>query len=149
MQSEKDKDIQFMEYLLASARRLLSARERALAEATDGAGFSPNEIAVLMGLETVNTASQLAKDLDVSKALISRSVRSLKERGLIDISISKMDKREQNLSLTEEGERLAKRLASIERRFCSTALNGLSDELEIVVKKTLKLILKNAEGGGQ
>lgn len=62
-------------------------------------------------------ASDIAQNACVSKALVSRSVKELREKGLISASISEVDKREQKLSLTPEGEKAAQLIADANQNF--------------------------------
>ena len=58
--------------------------------------FSPNEISILILLQnnnSITTSTQLRVVLGVSKALVSRSVTSLEQKGLITVKGIPNDKR--------------------------------------------------------
>ncbi len=66
--------------------------------------FSPNEISILILLQnnnSITTSTQLRVVLGVSKALVSRSVTSLEQKGLITIKEDSSDKRISHIELTE------------------------------------------------
>ena len=67
--------------------------------------FSPNEISILILLQnntSITTSTQLRVVLGVSKALVSRSVTSLEQKGLITVKGIPNDKRISHIELTED-----------------------------------------------
>ena len=84
-------------------RKLLNSYHEFLTDKVSKYALSPNEIVVLTTLKETSKASEIAIIANVSKALISRSVKLLKSKGFIEIRVDDKDKREQTLSLTEEG----------------------------------------------
>ena len=135
--------------MFASFRTLLRAYNENLSAAVSEYDLSPNEIVVLSSLQNVSNASQIAKEADVSKALVSRSVKLLKQKGLIEVTISAVDKREQDLRPTDSGIALAKVIERANARFCNSALLGADAEAMEVTQLILKLIMRNlnVEGG--
>lgn len=103
--------------------------------------LSPNEIVVLSVINELSTASEIAAVYDVSKALVSRSVKYLKQKKLIEICISEVDKREQRLSLTAEGDRLAGIIADAGREFCDRVLGDFEINEKEVLQALLRLML--------
>lgn len=66
--------------------------------------FSPNEISILILLQnnnTITTSTQLRVVLGVSKALVSRSVTSLEQKGIVLVKPDPNDKRISHIELTE------------------------------------------------
>ena len=66
--------------------------------------FSPNEISILILLQnnnSITTSTQLRVVLGVSKALVSRSVTNLEQKGLITVKGIPNDKRISHIELTE------------------------------------------------
>ena len=108
--------------------------------------LTPNEIVVLSSLESVSTASDIAHDSEVSKALVSRSVASLKEKGLIKVSISEVDKREQKLVLTDEGRAVAVVIDDLNEEFARAAFSSLQDNEKRVLMVIVKIIAANIAG---
>ena len=99
----------------------------------------------------MSTASAIARDADVSKALVSRSVKSLKDKGLIETSISAFDKREQDLRLTESGQEVAKRIEEANEKFYRIATQNTEDRALEITELMLEIIIKNlniVDGGG-
>lgn len=143
-----DKDLGIVSFYLVAFRKISRAHQRYQLQALDGYDLSPNEIVVLGSLDNVTTASQIASDHDVSKALLSRSVKLLKEKGYINSTISEQDKREQDLSLTEEGRKVADIIAAANRRFYETVARGVDSDSLDVVKMMLKVLMSNLNIGG-
>jgi len=109
--------------------------------------LSPNEIVVLASLDTVITASEIACDADVSKALVSRSVKLLKEKGFITVVPSLVDKREQTLELTDTGKTVAVIINDANKRFFATALANFEGTEQEALLALLKLMMKNLSIG--
>ena len=103
------------------------------------------EIAVLSCLGRINTASEIALHTDVSKALVSRSVKFLKEKGYITTTVSDEDKREQYLALTEEGQKIALLIDEANRRFFATAFANFEDTEKKVLTALLKMMMRNLD----
>ena len=75
--------------------------------------FSPNEMSVLILLSnnrTIDTASQMRVVLGVSKGLVSRSIESLAERGLVECRQDERDRRVQRVCLTGAAAPFVRRL---------------------------------------
>lgn len=67
--------------------------------------FSPNEISILILLQnntSITTSTQLRVVLSVSKALVSRSVTSLEQKGLITMKKVSENRRISYIELTEK-----------------------------------------------
>ena len=96
-------DLKNTAYFFAAFRKLLKSYTDYQLKELKEYDLTPNEIVVLSSIGVVGMASDIAQNACVSKALVSRSVKELREKGLISASISEVDKREQKLSLTPEG----------------------------------------------
>lgn len=129
--------------MFASFRTLLRTYNDFVTGCVSDYALSPNEVAVLDGLQTVSTASAIARDADVSKALVSRSVKSLKDKGLIEMTISAVDKREQDLRLTDSGREVAARIEEANRRFYRIATQGTDEKALEITELMLEVIVKN------
>lgn len=134
--------------MFASFRTLLRKYNEFVTEYVAEYELSPNEIAVLSGLHNITTASAIARDADVSKALVSRSVKSLKEKGLIEVSISAIDKREQDLQLTENGLAVSDLIDEANDRFCTVAFKDTDKKALEITGLMLEIIIKNLNGKG-
>ncbi len=109
--------------------------------------LSPNEIAVLSTIGKLNNASDIAVSANVSKALVSRSVKVLKEKGLINTNISLVDKREQVLSLTSEGASVAELIKQANEEFYDIVFKSFDNNEKLVLKALISLMLKNLAMG--
>lgn len=110
--------------------------------------LSPNEIVVLSSLDSTTTASEIAQAADVSKALVSRSVKLLKEKEFITTTLSDVDKREQTLELTDEGKKIADLIDEANRRFFAAALANFEKQEQEALMALLKLMMQNLGIGG-
>ncbi len=138
--TDKDKHCAAM---FSSFRAILREYNAFLTNAVSDYRLSPNEIVVLSSLQNVSNAGQIAKESDVSKALVSRSVKLLRGKRLIEVTISAVDKREQDLRLTEEGAKVAERIAAANRAFGEEALHNVDFEAVEMMKLLLRLVLRN------
>lgn len=143
-------DIKQCKNIFASFRTLTRAYNEFVTGCVSEFELSPNEVAVIDGLQTVSTASAIARDADVSKALVSRSVKSLKDKGLIETSISAVDKREQDLRLTESGRVIAQIIDAANERFYKTVTQSLELKMLQITELSLEMFKHNlniVEGG--
>lgn len=131
-------------YFVAFRRLLRSYTDYQMRELKDY-DLSPNEIVVLSSIGSVGLASEIAENACVSKALVSRSVKQLKDKGLITATISTVDKREQMLRLTDEGEKVAERIAEANHKFYVAAFKRFEDNEKRVLQALLGLMLQNLE----
>ncbi len=108
--------------------------------------LSPNEVVVLTSLDKICSASEIATNFGVSKALISRSVKRLKNLELLSVTISSVDKREQILALTDSGKEIAKLAHEAVDEFFARAYNDFShDEKEVLTALLSKMLANLAE----
>ncbi len=105
--------------------------------------LTPNEIQVLSCLGTKCTSSEIAKDVNVSKALVSRSVKLLIDKGYITVTLSAIDKREFVIKLTESGERIRNKIVEVKDTFTKRAFQDFGEEEFTVLKALLGLVLRN------
>ncbi len=107
--------------------------------------LSPNEIAVLSAVNDFSLASDIAVNTGVSKALVSRSVKELTQKGLITRVFSEVDKREQMLALTETGVRVAMLIEEVNDRFFHIIFKDISDTEQAVLFEIMKFVQKNID----
>lgn len=134
-------------YYFAVFRKLLRSYTDFQIKELKDYDLTPNEIVVLSSIDSVALASDIAFDANVSKALVSRSVKQLKDKGLIRADISTVDKREQVLSLSEEGERVALLIQEANDKFYKVAFKRFEDNEKRVLQALLKLMLQNLDEG--
>lgn len=107
--------------------------------------LSPNEIAVLSAVNDFSMASDIAVNTGVSKALVSRSVKELTQKGLITRVFSEVDKREQMLALTDKGLRIAMLIEEVNDRFFHIIFQDISDTEQAVLCELMKFVQKNID----
>ncbi len=136
-------DVKKASYYFACYKKLEKSYTDFQLSALDDYDLSPNEIVVLSSLEHMSTASEIALKSDVSKALVSRSVKFLKKKGYITTTVSQDDKREQFLALTDEGKKIADRIDEANRRFFATAFANFEDTEKKVLSALLRMMMRN------
>ncbi len=141
-------DIKNAAFFFSAYRKLLRSYTDFQLNALEDYDLSPNEIVVLSSIETTPTASEIASLSDVSKALVSRSVRLLKEKKYITATVSEDDKREQELALTEEGKKIAELIDEANRRYFATAFANFETNEKQVLKALLQVMMRNLNIGG-
>lgn len=142
-------DLKNTAYFFAAFRKLLKSYTDYQLKELKGYDLTPNEIVVLSSIGVVGMASDIAQNACVSKALVSRSVKELREKGLISASISEVDKREQKLSLTPEGEKAAQLIADANQNFYKVAFRRFEDNEKRVLQALLQLMLNNLDEVGE
>lgn len=142
-------DLKNTAYFFAAFRKLLKSYTDYQLKELKGYDLTPNEILVLSSIGVVGMASDIAQNACVSKALVSRSVKELREKGLISASISEVDKREQKLSLTPEGEKAAQLIADANQNFYKVAFRRFEDNEKRVLQALLQLMLNNLDEEGE
>ena len=136
-------DVKNLNFIFSSFRKISRAYTDFLTAGLKDYDLTPNEIVVLSSLDSVSIASDIAKDSEVSKALVSRSVASLKEKQLIQVSISEVDKREQKLVLTDDGRRIAVIIDELNEDFARTAFSSLQENEKRVLMAIIKIVATN------
>ena len=129
-------------YFQAFKKMLTAFIQFAKAELGD-LSFSPNEVAVLSVMDEKCCGSDVARELDVSKTLVSRSVAFLKEKGYITTEQGD-DRREKMLFLTESGREIANRIEKMKADFFEKILKNFDERELLVFEALLKLMVKNA-----
>lgn len=142
-------DLKNTAYFFPAFRKLLKSYTDYQLKELKGYDLTPNEIVVLSSIGVVGMASDIAQNACVSKALVSRSVKELREKGLISASISEVDKREQKLSLTPEGEKAAQLIADANQNFYKVAFRRFEDNEKRVLQALLQLMLNNLDEEGE
>lgn len=142
-------DLKNTAYFFAAFRKLLKSYTDYQLKELKGYDLTPNEIVVLSSIGVVGMASDIAQNACVSKALVSRSVKELREKGLISASISEVDKREQKLSLTPEGEKASQLIADANQNFYKVAFRRFEDNEKRVLQALLQLMLNNLDEEGE
>jgi DNA-binding MarR family transcriptional regulator len=99
------------------------------------AGVSPHQVGLLVSIKYAPgvTVGELAANERVSTAAMSKRVSRLERDGLVTRTKSESDRRRVGLTLTEEGQRVLRRVRSRRTAWLASRLGALSpDELAAV-----------------
>lgn len=132
-------------YLFASFKKLEKAYTEYLLKKLGKYHLSPNEIEVICCLDRTSSAREIVLMTDVSKGLVSRSVKGLREKGYITTTLSDKDKREQYLALTEEGEAIRLVIEQSRVDFFEKAFEHYEGTERQVFEALVKLMSKNLD----
>lgn len=132
-------------YFFSAFKKLEQSYTKHLLNALGRFTLSPNEIEVLCCLIHTNSAREIVAMTDVSKGLVSRSVKSLKEKGYITAQVSNADKREQTLVLTSKGEEIRLAIEETRAQFFEKAFNHFETTERQVFEALLKLMTNNID----
>lgn len=105
--------------------------------------FSPNEIDILLFLSnnpSINTSIQLCVCLNVSKALVCRSVDALIKRHLLYAKADEKDKRIQRLYLSKEAKPVIEKIRELKNAINAELLSDISEEELRQMERTLTKI---------
>jgi DNA-binding MarR family transcriptional regulator len=94
------------------------------------AGVSPQQVTLLVSIKYAPgvTVGQLAAAEHVSTAAMSKRVSRLERDGLVERTPSETDRRCVGLTLTEDGQRVLRRVRSRRTAWLASRLGGLSRE---------------------
>lgn len=138
-----DKIRQNNEQIFSAFKKLEKAYTEHLLKKLKRFHLSPNEIEVISALTKTSSAREIALIADVSKGLVSRSVKSLKGKGYITTTLSKKDKREQYLALTEEGEAVLQVIDQTRDEFFEKAFEHYETTERQVFDALVNLMMQN------
>ncbi|MFC5186462.1 MarR family winged helix-turn-helix transcriptional regulator [Actinomadura harenae] len=92
------------------------------------------------------TPGRLARETFASGAAVTKRLRALTERGLVERRADDRDRRVQHVSLTEEGRALLDRLLSEQVEYEASLLDGLGAERNAELASALAELLALLEG---
>lgn len=137
------KNVETMLDYLSEIRKVYAAK---LKIEYEGQFFSPNEINILIMLsnnKSIETCGQLNLLMRVSKGLISRSISSLTDKGLVKTWESENDKRSRQIALTSAAEPVIEKINAGIKEISEVILADISaDEIEQMCK-TMEKIIRN------
>ena len=96
------------------------------------------KVLIIMAQFGVDTPAELCRHLSLDSGSMTRMLDRLEQKGLLDRKRSALDRRQVQLVLTDDGQRLADRLPHIG----AEALNQLAGALEPDELQTLEKLLK-------
>lgn len=89
------------------------------------------------------TAKQLIELARIDKSTISRAIKQLESRGLVELRADEKDKRSKVLLLTKEGREIYKKLSVFANSWEKSLLKYLSDEERVTLKAVLHKLNKH------
>ncbi len=92
------------------------------------------------------TQEQLSYELAVHKSAVTKTVRSLEKKGLIERKKDASDMRCNRIVLTQKGEDYWEITQACRKRWDQVALQGLSKEEIEVAERVLMKVIENIEG---
>ncbi len=131
------------EFYFSAFNKLKKAYKTFAAQKFAEYNFSPNEIEVLSMARKKTCATEIAKEFDVSKTLVSRSVSYLEEKGMLVTEKSEVDKREQVLKLTEKGEEIVSEIDKMKQEFFDKTFRHFEEREKQVLRALLMMLMKN------
>jgi DNA-binding MarR family transcriptional regulator len=131
-------------YLIGRARAQLA---KALDDALASQGITHAQGSILLMLRSgrFDNASQLAREMYIDAAAMTRMVDRLEKRDLIRRMPSGDDRRVSRLQLTDAGSRLAEELPAVYIATRERNFEGLSAEEMGFLKSLLRRVLENGE----
>lgn len=88
------------------------------------------------------TVNNLLSILGVTKQSLNRVLRTLIEDGLVESRVGRSDKRERNLYLTEQGEKLERELSDAQRARMRSAFSQAGPEAVAGFRKVLEAMME-------
>ena len=127
--------------------------KRYFQKAVEEYAFTPNEISVLMFLSNnapyLDTARDIVRFKGISKGLVAQSVRSLEEKGYVNVVQDPLDRRVFHLELSESSEDIVKRLRESEQILSQRLQTGISKRDWEITQRTMRRILQNIDTLGK
>ncbi|MDD4839410.1 MAG: winged helix DNA-binding protein [Clostridia bacterium] len=131
------------EFYFSSFNKLLKAYVCFAQSELKQYNLSPNEIEVLSFIKEKSCGSEVAREFNVSKTLVSRSVSYLEKKKLLVSEPSTQDKREKILTLTDEGKKISREINEMKEKFFAKTFKHFEEREMLVLEALLKLLLKN------
>ncbi len=132
-------------YLLHELAQLLQADSNQILQQHLGIGFA--QFKVLMTLEERDgqTQKQIANSLHQSQASISRQIKLLIDKKLVDSKVSGSNRREHFIFLTKRGQAMVNQAAQALNNHHAPMFEYLSETQQLKIIKTLELIRTTLE----
>lgn len=137
------KNVETMLEYFSEIRKVYSAK---LKIEYNGQFFSPSEINILIMLannKSIETCGQLNLLMRVSKGLISRSISSLADKGLVRTWESEKDKRSRQIAVTEKAVPVIEKINAGIREINEIIFSDISNEEIEQMCETMEKIISN------
>ena len=130
-------------------RRLDKAYRSQLQQLVGEYKLTPGEMAVLLFLHNnapeLDTASDIVRCRDLSKALVARSVESLRQKGYVTLSRDEHDRRVIHLALSEKSRPISREIERRQSLLWSRLGEGIEPEALNAALETLSRLIHNAQ----
>lgn len=147
--SLEDSEIMKSAEILATLSKVAYHYRRMLSMQSVNYGISPNEGGLMLLLhkhgDEISTASQIAKEMGVTKSLVSRSVDNLTKRGYLTITTDELDRRVQHLVLTDEAKEICEKIYRDSTNMYVQAVAGVDPADLEVATQVMRAISANFE----
>lgn len=133
-----------MKGVIRSARKIINAQ-------LEPFGLTGTEGDLLFLLVTGSDnlqQEQLAEQLDIGKAVVSRAVDSLVSKGYVSRTRSNTDRRAYTINLTDKALKISKSITEVYDNLYSLARKGIADDDFINIETLLSRISKNLQHCG-
>lgn len=127
-------------YLIHELSQLIDSQSDQLLNDKFGIGFAQYKLLLVLQERDNITQKEIALHLNQTEASISRQIKILRSRGLIQSTISPSNRREHIISLTLSGRQIAERAAETLNDFHSPAFEKLSESQQLKIAESLSLI---------
>lgn len=146
--NDSDKSLRlqdFLPYRLAIASNRVSRMVAAAYRARFGLSIWEWRVIAILGEGEPVTAQDLADAAAMDKVAVSRAVRALVERGLLERRAHDSDRRSSLLDLTPDGEQVYRDISPIALDAEARLLEGLSDEEATLLSQLLDRLRGRAQ----
>ncbi|MAZ29198.1 MAG: hypothetical protein CL868_19240 [Cytophagaceae bacterium] len=136
---------------IAALDKLSDGMKFQLLQQQKQSGLTPLQIKIILFVAShepsLNTVSQLVKELLVTKATISDSIKSLEKKGLVRKQLDYKDNRSFSIQLTEKGKKICEELGDYISPFQKSLVQIEQDDLARLYNNLFG-ILKNLDDKG-
>lgn len=147
METDEEEDLYWNSFLPIFFDRMTSVMRKDMTEEVKEYGLTSAHSVYLIGLYLQNgsTLVRLSRLLDMDAANTTRVIRVLKEKGLVTDDRESEHSKKYHIFLTEEGEKLAKRVMDKTMECNNRYMSNLSREEILQVRNSLLKILRNMD----
>lgn len=112
-------------------------------------GLTPGEMAVLLFLHNnapdLDTATDIVRCRDLSKALVARSVESLRQKGYVTLERDRRDRRVVHLALSEQSRPISREIDRRQKLLWRRLGEGIDPDVLNAAFETLSRLIQNAQ----
>ena len=132
-------------YLLHELAQLIQADSNQILQERLGIGFAQFKVLMVLEERDGQTQKQIASSLHQTQASISRQIKLLIDKKLVDSKVGSNNRREHFIYLTRQGQEMVSRAALLLNNYHAPMFEYLSDQQQLKITKTLELIRTTLE----